>query len=981
MTLMSDRIFSWFYPKPTGDPGRDRNARTLQFACFLLAITTGLLALLNTIEREPQEMPLLFAMAGLLSAAAMNRAGRPVWATRIAFLSSLLLPTLLVFQAHDGFRSLRMLFFPGLLLISVMSLDTASYVVTTVMILVAVTSLGIAEKHGLTRAIPHVRSSTTYDSIFFVDLGLVVFALIGKRISRDAQRNVLDLGNIINQLSTANLLLTKSSEALRQSEGKYRRLYESITDAVLAADMAGHILETNPTFESMLGYTGEELRGLTYQDLTPERWHAFEARVIAEQVVTRGYSDVFEKEYRRRDGTVFPVELRRYLLRDEDDQPVGMWAIVRDISGRKRDEQAISEGEQRLRIAKDAARLGIYEYDVATGSILWDARVREFWGVSPDAPVTIDTFFSGLRPDDRAQTQALLERALDPGGSGEYYAEYRVISQADGSERWVAATGQVFFQNGLPVRMIGTGQDISDSKRAEEALRDSEERFRRVFEQGPLGLAIVARDYRLLKVNNALCEMLGYPEEELLRKTFADITYPEDLPADVESAERLFRREIPHYRIEKRYVKKNGEILWMNLTVSLLRDLEGQPLYGLGMVEDITEIRRAHEESLARQKLESVGTLANGIAHDFNNLLAAAEAQAELAIEELDAGSSCIDQLEAIRKLAMRGAEIVRQLMIYAGKESGDATLVDLSETVKEMLPLLEVSLSKHAIITSDLEQDLPLTRAGAAQIRQIVLNLVTNASDAIGERDGLIRVAVTRAPPETERTAVLETLPDGEYVVLEVSDTGQGMSLETRERVFDPFFTTKSAGHGLGLAVVSGIVRSLGGVIYLTSELGKGTTFQIFLPTSEDLGKAKKDVSSPESVRDPRNAAILIVEDENILREAVAGMLRKSGFEVFEAADGSSAIDFLRANGGKIDGILLDMTLPGASSQEVVAEGVKAKPEITVILTSAYSQAMFADVTNTAQIKAFIRKPYQVVDVVKALRESLVSRVRAADL
>jgi PAS domain S-box-containing protein len=971
---MSDRISSWFYPKPTGDPGRDRNARTLQFACFLLAFAVGLLAVLNTIQGEPQEMPLLFAMAGLLAAAAINRAGRPVWAARIAFLSFLSMPILLVFQAHDGFRSLSMLFFPGLLLISVMLLDRATYAATTVMILVAVTALGIAERQGLTRAIPHARSSTTFDSIFFVDLGLVVFALIGSRISHDAQRNILDLGNIVNQLSTANRLLMKSSEALRQSEGKYRRLYESITDAMVANDMAGNIVETNPTFESMVGYTGEELLGVTHQDITPEVWRDLEARIIAEQVLARGYSEVYEKEYRRRDGTVFPIELRTHLLRDEGNQPIGMWSIVRDISGRKRDEQTISEGEQRLRIAKDAARLGIYEYDVATGSILWDARVREFWGVSPDAPITIDTFFVGLHPDDRAKTQALLERALDPAGNGEYYAEYRVISQADGGERWVAATGQVFFQNGLPVRMVGTGQDISDSKRAEAALRESEERFRRVFEEGPLGLAIVTRDYRFLKVNNALCHMVGYPEEELVCKTFADITHPEDLGADVESAERLFRREIPHYSIQKRYVKKNGEVLWINLTASLLRDLEGQPLCGLAMVEDITEIKRAHEESIARQKLESVGTLANGIAHDFNNLLAAVEAQAELALAELNAGSSCIDQLETIRKVAMRGSEIVRQLMIYAGKESGDATPVDLSETVEEMLPLLEISLSKHAVLTSHLEQGLPPTRAGAAQIRQIVMNLVTNASDAIGDRDGVIRVAARRVRPEKELTAVLETLSEGDYVALEVSDTGRGMSLETRARVFDPFFTTKSPGRGLGLAVVSGIVRGLGGVIHLTSELGKGTTFQILLPSSEDLGKAKNDMSPPEAVGCPRNAAILIVEDENVLREAVAKVLRKSGFEVFEAADGSSAIDFLHANGGRIDGVLLDMTLPGASSEEVVAEAAKAKPDITVILTSAYSQEMFADVRNTAQIRAFIRKPFQLVDLVKVLRESLVS-------
>jgi PAS domain S-box-containing protein len=601
--------------------------------------------------------------------------------------------------------------------------------------------------------------------------------------------------------------------------------------------------------------------------------------------------------------------------------------------------------------------------------------VRQLWGVDPDTPITIDKFFSALHPEDRATTEALLERTLDPAGNGEYYAEYRVISHADGSERWVAATGQVFFENGRPTRMIGTGQDISDRKRAEAALRESEERFRRVFEEGPLGLEIVAKDYRFLNVNGALCRMLGYSEEELLQRTFADITHPEDLDADAKLAERLFRREIPYYRMQKRYVKKNGEILWINLTASLLRDLEGQPLYGIGMVEDITEVKRAQEEALTMQKLETVGTLANGIAHDFNNLLGAIEAHAELALLELDAGSSCIDQLSTIRKVAMRGSEIVRQLMIYAGKESKISELVNLSEIVEEMIPLLKVSLSKHAAVASSLEKGLPPIRAGAAQLRQTVMNLLTNASDAIGDRDGVIRVTTRRVSKGDERTAVSEALPEGDYVALEVSDTGRGMSSETQGRVFDPFFTTKSAGRGLGLAVVSGIVRDLGGAIRLTSELGKGTTFQILLPSSEQPGKTKNDAPPAiEAVSGPRNAATLIVEDEDVLREAVAKMLRKTGFEVFEAADGSSAIDFLRVNGANVDVILLDMTLPGSSSQEVIAEAVKAKVDIRVILTSAYGEEEFAGVARAAQIRGFIRKPFQLADLVKTLRGSLAS-------
>jgi CheY-like chemotaxis protein len=291
------------------------------------------------------------------------------------------------------------------------------------------------------------------------------------------------------------------------------------------------------------------------------------------------------------------------------------------------------------------------------------------------------------------------------------------------------------------------------------------------------------------------------------------------------------------------------------------------------------------------------------------------------------------------------------------------------------MLGLLKVSISKHATLETNLSRALPFVRGMAAQVQQIAMNLVTNASEAIGDRDGVIGVT-TRLVTVDRAAAIWRGIAEGDYAALEVSDTGCGMSRETQARMFDPFFTTKSVGHGLGLAVVQGIVRKVAGAIHFTSEPGRGTTVQILLPCAEAAAESITEPTSATGELAPpvQRFTVLVVEDEDPLRRAVAKMLRKTGYEVLEEANGSAAIDLLHENGGNIDLILLDMTIPGRSSQEVIAEAAQARPDLKVVLTSAYSEETATATITAPLVRGFIRKPFQLRGLAQTLRDVLSS-------
>jgi PAS domain S-box-containing protein len=366
--------------------------------------------------------------------------------------------------------------------------------------------------------------------------------------------------DVLARLAADWIERSRVEEALRENQQRLASIYDTVRDVIfqVAVEPEGQFrfVSVNAAFLRVTGLSQEMVVGKTVNEVIPEPSLTMvlgKYRQAIEEKTAVLWEETSDYPTGRLTGEVSIVPVF-----DEKGTCTHLVGSVHDITERQRAEQAISEGEQRLRIAKDAAKLGIYEYDVATGNILWDARVRQLWGMGPDVPITIDTFFSGLHAEDRAGTQAILNRALDPAGNGEYYAEYRVISRADGSERWVAATGQVFFENGRAVRMIGTGQDVSERKRAEAELRESEERFRNVADTAPVMIWVSDPNKMFTFVNKRWLEFTGRTMEQELGNGWAAGLHPDDLQRCYEAFSSAFdaRR---NFQLECRLRRADGE--------------------------------------------------------------------------------------------------------------------------------------------------------------------------------------------------------------------------------------------------------------------------------------------------------------------------------------------------------------------------------------------------------------------------------------
>ena len=373
------------------------------------------------------------------------------------------------------------------------------------------------------------------------------------------------------------------------------------------------------------------------------------------------------------------------------------------------------------------------------------------------------------------------------------------------------------------------------------------------------------------------------------------------------------------------------------------------------------------------QKLESLGVMAGGIAHDFNNLLTPILGHIGLALSDLPPDSPTVARLERTREAGRRLSELTRQLMAYSGSVALDPQPLDVTQLVGEMTDLLKLSVSKKATLRFDLDEGLPAVEGDSSQITQVAMNLVTNASEALGQESGTIGVRTGLVRVERSDPAwayVHEGLPEGPYVCFEVSDSGCGMDAATRRQIFDPFFTTKFTGRGLGLAVVIGIVRGHRGAIRIESEPGRGSTFQILFPCTDRAAEPVVPKRIPDE-RWHRTGTVLVVDDEPDVLELTEEMLRRTGFAVLGAQEGREGVEIFRKHAREIEVVLLDLTMPGISGEEVLREIHRIQPDLPFVLMSGYSEE-FAVSRFEGRIACFLHKPFTQEQLADALRAAL---------
>jgi two-component system, cell cycle sensor histidine kinase and response regulator CckA len=551
-------------------------------------------------------------------------------------------------------------------------------------------------------------------------------------------------------------------------------------------------------------------------------------------------------------------------------------------------------------------------------------------------------------------------------------ANHTILKTPDGREVPVDDSAAPIKRNGETVGVVLVFRDSTERRRAQQDAA-----YLAAIVESSNDAIVGKSPEGIIQTWNAGAERLyGYKPEEVIGHPMLDLVPLERHSEEADILERI-RSGRPVIRFETVRRRKDGTTIEVSLTISPIRDRSGQIVGVSHVAHDISEQKRTAEQIRQTQKLESLGVLAGGIAHDFNNLLTGILGNASLALEDLERYSPARSSIQAVVDASERAAQLAGQMLAYSGKGHFVLELIDLSARVRDTLPLIKSSIPPTVEVRLDLDDGLPMIEADAAQIQQLMMNIIINAAEAVPEgKPGKVEIRTRRQLVDdrhsrTHNAGGTGDLARGEYALFEVSDTGIGMDEETKARIFDPFFTTKFTGRGLGLAAVLGIVRGHRGSIEVLSALGSGTVFRILLPAAAEGVERDRFAPQTQALELRGDGVVLVVDDEAVVRHTAKQALERFGYSVLLAEDGRRGLEIFVTQSGHLKCVVLDLTMPVMGGEEALALMKAADPGVPIILSSGFSEVQAVRQFAGKGLAGFLQKPYKAAVLVDAVRRA----------